>query len=235
MTARSDATTIGFMLNARLADPVGVIFDLDGTLIDTLDDIADSLNLVLEESGRVRLSRAHVRSIIGEGLTSLICRASGVDDPDELARLVARYRTIYSERMFLNTRPYPGIASLLDALSERRIPMCILSNKSHEFTVPMCAQLLSRWSFVRVVGATDEATRKPDPTNALEMAEVMGLDPWEVWFVGDSNVDVQTGQNAGMRTIAVTWGLRDRQELIEAKPNALVDEPMQILHNVLGG
>jgi len=227
--------TIQFMSHAHAADPTGLIFDLDGTLIDTLDDIADSLNLVLEESGSARLSRMHVRSIIGEGLTNLIRRASGVDRQEELARLVSRYRTIYRERMFLHTRPYPGIADVLDALAERRIPMCVLSNKSHEFTVPMCEKLLSKWSFVRVIGATDEASRKPDPRNAIEMARAMELDPHQVWFVGDSNVDVQTGRNAGMRTVAVTWGLRDRQELREAKPYALVDDPMQIVHIVLGG
>lgn len=232
---RYSDTTIQRMSETHVALPIGLIFDLDGTLVDTLDDIADSLNLVLEESGRARLSRMHVRSIIGEGLTNLIRRASGVENPEELARLVARYRAVYRERMFVHTQPYPGIEDLLDALTERRIPMCVLSNKSHEFTVPMCGELLSRWSFVRVIGATDEATRKPDPRNALDLAQAMELEPHQVWFVGDSNVDVHTGRNAGMRTIAVTWGLRDREELVAANPDAILDDPKQIVSVVLGG
>lgn len=221
------------MTLARAKSGVGAIFDLDGTLIDTLDDIADSVNVVLEEFGRPRRSRSQVRSMVGEGLVSLMRRASEVAGPDELHELVARYREVYRERMFVHTSLYPGVASMLDALAERGVPLCVLSNKSHEFTVPLCSALLSQWSFVRVVGATEDAARKPDPAGALELSRAMALDPRQVWFVGDSDVDVETGRNAGMRTVAVTWGLRDRAELEVASPDVLADRPQQVADAVL--
>jgi len=205
-----------------------VIFDLDGTLADTLDDITDTMNAVFAGAGLAPVTQAGMRALIGEGLSVLIGRASGIDDPARVEELVGRYRPEYGKRMLNRTRLYPGIAAMLDVLAERETKMCVLSNKPHAFTAPMCEALLSGWPFVRWMGHCDGGPRKPDPGGAMALAQVMGIDPAEMYFVGDSAIDVETGRNTGMRTIAVSWGFRERGELQAAGADHLVDSPDQI-------
>ena len=213
---------------------IGIIFDLDGTLIDTLDDITDSLNVAFAARGLPALERLRVRELIGEGLRNLIQRASGNDQPAALDELVLRYRAAYTERMYARTRPYPKIEALLDALCAAGVPMAILSNKSHEFTVPLVQRLLPRWPFAGVRGSDASAARKPDPGSALTLAGAMDRSPDAVWFVGDSDVDIETAHNAGMTSVAVTWGYRDLDTLVPSRPNHIIDRPQQLLE-LLGG
>ena len=128
------------------------------------------------------------------------------------------------------TRLYPGVAALLDELTRRRIPLAVLSNKPHDFTAPICESLLRAWPFVSCRGAGEEKFKKPDPAVALELADRMGRSPSDVLFVGDSSVDVMTARNAGMTSVAVTWGYRDREELAAAGPAFWVDEPADVLN-----
>jgi len=206
----------------------GVIFDLDGTLADTLDDITDAMNEVFVEFGLPAVATTQMRAIIGEGLSVLMTRASHIDDPDLISKLVQRYRPAYDARMLRRTHLYPGVAAMLDALADRGVKMCVLSNKPHEFTTRICDVLLSPWPFVRCAGHREGGARKPEPAVALEMAREMRSVPPGMYFIGDSAIDVQTGRNAGMRTIAVTWGYRDRDELLAADPTHLVDSPEQL-------
>ena len=209
-------------------EPPGVIFDLDGTLMDTLDDLTNAVNVLLEEIGRPTVSREHVGGMIGEGLSIFLKRASGIDDSDTITRLVERYRPLYFARLLDHTKLYPGIAMLLDALTAANMPMGVLSNKPHIYTVPLCDALLNRWSFVRIQGTIDGVPTKPDPTAALVLANEMNRPPANVYFVGDSNVDVETARRAGMIPVAVTWGYGDHEELIAADPALLVDTPDQL-------
>jgi phosphoglycolate phosphatase len=208
----------------------GVIFDLDGTLADTLDDITDSINVAFERVGVEPVTRERIRGAIGEGLRNLLRRTAQIDEPDQLETLIESYRVVYRERMLVRTRLYPGISNMLDGLVRLGVPMSVLSNKPDEFTVPICQTLLSRWSFVRFRGSQKEAERKPDPTLARRLAEEMRRAPANVFFVGDSSVDVLTGRAAGMTPVAVTWGYRARTAVELSAPTHWVDQPEQLIN-----
>lgn len=201
----------------------GVIFDLDGTLADTLEDIRLCVNQTIATLDRPSLTSSDIRPMIGNGVREMLRRASQIEDPEALNQIVATYRSFYADGMLKNTRLYPGVPSLLDRLESARTSMCILSNKSHEFTKPICDELLRGWSIFAVQGSTDEALRKPNPTHAVALAERMQLAPASIAFVGDSPTDIATARNAGMIAIAVTWGYRNRQLLVDSKPDHLIE------------
>jgi len=206
----------------------GVIFDFDGTLADTLADITDSINITFAQAGLAQVSLVRIRALIGEGLTNLLRRASGLEDSTQLADLVEGYRRVYRNRMLCRSRLYPGVDAMLDALVERNTPIAVLSNKPDEFTVPICAALLSAWPIAAVRGSVDEPLKKPNPAVALDLAARMDRAPADVFFVGDSSVDIETGRNAGMTSIAVTWGYRDRPELEAAGAAHIVESPSEL-------
>jgi len=206
----------------------GVIFDLDGTLLDTLDDIGVAVNALMARLGHPAVTRQRLRSIIGDGMANLLRRASGIDDPDRVRQLVAELRPIYGARMLEHTRPYDGVEAMLDRLTDASVPTSILSNKAHEYTVPICQQLLGRWHFRRCQGQTDDRPRKPDPTVALELAEALGCDPPSVLFIGDSVIDVRTARHAGMIAVAVTWGYGAEAELRNAAPDHIIHRPADL-------
>jgi len=207
----------------------GVIFDLDGTLLDTLEDITDAVNAAFAPLGYEATSVSQLRKLIGEGLMNLLRLASGESDTEKISHLVELYRPEYLERMLHKTRLYAGMAQVLDMIVESAMPMCVLSNKPHAFTKPICEAMLSRWPFVHFQGSVDDRPRKPDPGMALELAKKMQLDPANVYFVGDSDVDVLTGHNAGMKSVGVTWGYRDRGVLEATTPSFMLDAPNQLL------
>lgn len=207
----------------------GIIFDLDGTLLHTLNDLTDAVNVGLKAFDLPPAPADRVRDWIGEGLPTLCRRAAGDTAAvpiDLMAEIVTRH---YREHRLDRTAPYPGIPDLLDALTHRGIPMAVLSNKPHEHTLPMCKALLGRWSFAAIAGYQKEDHRKPDPRITLEIIGTMGLDPPHVALVGDSGTDVQTARNAGVIPIAATWGYRSRQHLIDAGAEFLIDEPLELL------
>jgi phosphoglycolate phosphatase len=210
------------------AGRTGVIFDLDGTLVDTLDDLRDCLNECLAGARMGPLSREQLRAMIGDGIGNLIRRASGVDDPARLTELRTNFEAGYRIRLLDQTRLYPGIDRMLNEVAQAQLPMCVLSNKSHEFTLAICAALLSRWPFARFQGLTDALQRKPDPTVAVELARTMGCHPGHVFLVGDAPTDMQTAARAGMKSIAVAWGYRDREELGKANPSHLAEHPEDV-------
>lgn len=212
--------------------PPAVIFDLDGTLVDTLDDLTFAVNVVLADFGLPAVERMRMRGIVGDGLMSLLQRASGLEDPGALAAMIQRYKPVYAACMLRTTRPYEGVPALLDALTAMDASMCVLSNKPHEFTNPICGTLLSRWRFVRCLGQREGTPRKPHPGAALALASEMQREPADVLFAGDSTVDVQTARGAGMFSVAVTWGFRERDELMSARPDRMIDRPMELIQLV---
>ncbi len=207
----------------------GVVFDLDGTLADTLPAIADAINSGLAAIGLPEAPHADVRTWIGEGLPTLCRRAlRGAENVpfDRMFEVVSKH---YREHQLDKTVPFPGIPELMDALARRGVPMGVLSNKPHEHTLTMTQALFGRWPLVAVEGYQEESYRKPDPRTLVQICQTMGLPPREVMLVGDSNTDIFTARNAGVIAVAATWGYRDREELIAAGPNYLIDWPEQVL------
>jgi phosphoglycolate phosphatase len=207
----------------------GIIFDLDGTLVDTLPDIAAALNAGRRAMGLSDCPLSEVRKWIGEGMP-ILCQRALADmphlSPEQMLPIVSGY---YAEHRVDRSAPYPGIPELLDALVARRIPAAMLSNKPHEHTAPMAQTMFARWPWVAVEGYRQEDRRKPDPRTALDIAARMSLSPAEVAFVGDSDTDMRTAVNAGMVPIGATWGYRDRDVITAAGARYLVDTPTQVI------
>lgn len=204
-----------------------MIFDLDGTLIDSLDDIADAMDHVLDGLGLPRRTRDEYERFIGEGARLLVRRSVGgrADLEDEA---FAAFRARYSSRLLVSTRPYPGVEELLASLAARGAPTAVLSNKPHDATVKIVRALFPDHPFVLVLGHREDTPRKPDPTSAFEIARAMGLAPRDVLFVGDTAVDVATARAAGMVPIGVLWGMRSREELEAAGATHLIAEPGEL-------
>ena len=192
----------------------GVIFDLDGTLVDSLGDIADAMNATLAARGHPGHAEDAYRRMIGDGVLQLAQRVlPAVAATEDVAREVVReYRARYAAAMTARTAPYDGIVAVLDALDAARVPMAVLSNKSHEATVPLCDAIFPR-RFVRVYGERAGIPRKPDPAAALAIAAELRVAPGDVAFVGDSHIDVETALRAGMHAIGAAWGFRGADEL----------------------
>ncbi len=215
----------------------GVIFDLDGTLADTLADLADAVNAALQGGGYPARTAMQIRAWIGEGLP-ILCRRAMCDgdaavaeqlDADAVAQVVAAVTAHYRQHRLDKTRPYPGIPGLLDALTGQRIQLAVLTNKPHEHTEPLVGALFGRYPWVAIEGSRPDGLRKPDPRTVWPILSQMRLRPPEVVMVGDSSIDVLTGRQAGLMTVGVTWGFRDRQNLTDAGVQYLIDRPEQLL------
>lgn len=206
----------------------GVIFDLDGTLADSLRDIAAALNHVLGELALPRFADAEIERMVGDGARMLIRRALGPRAELE-ERALAAFQARYFEALAVHTRAYDGIDSLLDALEARGVPTGVLSNKPHAATVELVRGLFPRHPFTLVLGTRDERTKKPDPSGALEIASAMGRSAGEIFFVGDTPVDVETAARAGMISVGALWGMRSREELEAAGAQHLIAAPDELL------
>ncbi|GAB4257984.1 MAG: HAD family hydrolase [Deferrisomatales bacterium] len=208
-----------------------ILFDLDGTLLDTLDDLADSMNRVLGRLGCPVHERDAYRYFIGDGMEALVRRALPPDRRDEAtaararAAMVREYGAHYADK----TAPYPGVPELLDALAARGLPAAIFSNKPHRATVEVVAELLPRWRFAAVRGAVPDVPKKPDPAGALAVARELGVAPPEVAYVGDTGIDMRTARGAGMRALGALWGFRTAEELREAGAEHLLAHPLELL------
>ena len=205
-----------------------IIFDLDGTLADTLRDIAQAVNVALASLSLPTHSTAKYRQWVGSGWKNTMRQAAEVSE-DDLEQLCEAAFQYYKGHLTDNTRLYDGVAEVLGELSRRRVGMAVLSNKPHDLTVATVTDLGCAERFAAVQGAVDEQMRKPDPATALRLAAVLGSAPREVYLVGDSSVDVATARNGGMVPVAVTWGFRDRSELVEAGAERIVDRAAELL------
>jgi phosphoglycolate phosphatase len=203
-----------------------VIFDLDGTLVDSLDDITDALTGAMADIGLPAPGRDAVRRWIGGGARNLIEQAAPADRVDDV---LARFRTRYHAAPVSHTHLFPGVDALLDRLAVAGGPaLAVLSNKPHDLTVRICDALLARWPFRSIVGHRAGSPLKPHPASALAISDELGLPPAACALVGDADTDIATARAAGMRAIAVTWGFRPRHELAAAGPAVMVDDPAEI-------
>ncbi len=208
-----------------------VIFDLDGTLLNTLADISDSVNQMLSEHGFSTHTTDDYRRFIGNGIQMLVTRALPVAGRSEelIHACVHRAREIYWENWNRKTRPYNGVMDLLNILETKNVPKAILSNKPHDFTVRYVDAYFPDITFLAVMGQNDRFPVKPDPASALDIAQQMGIVPSSFLFVGDSAIDVKTALSAGMYAVGVAWGFKGHEELAKAGCNTLVDHPSEIL------
>lgn len=208
-----------------------LIFDLDGTLIDSLDDIAESINRMLAARGYPRCETEVFRQMVGDGMEKLVERAlpGHARTPEMIRTCTEEYRSLYDTLWNHQTQPYPGIDSLLDELSARGIRLGVISNKAHRFTVPMCDHFFGAGRFNAVLGARDAVPRKPAPDAGLEMAKQLGLTPADCAYVGDSGIDMAFARACGMTAIGVRWGFRDEAELLSCGAYHLVSQPGEIL------
>jgi len=208
-----------------------VLFDLDGTLLDTLDDLADSMNAALENMGFPSHPVASYRYFVGDGIDMLVRRvlSPSAYTPTVHAQLREAMESEYSQRWRAKSRPYQGISALLNALQERTIPMVVLSNKPEPFTVKAVEHLLSDWHFAVVRGARPNVPTKPDPTSALQIAAEMNILPEDFLYLGDTNTDMRTARAAGMYALGATWGFRPGAELLESGAQRLLKTPGQLL------
>ena len=209
-----------------------VLFDLDGTLLDTLEDLADATNAALAVMGLPPHPLQAYKHFVGDGMENLVRRAMRQERPDaaSLARGIELTRREYAGRWAEKTRPYPGIPELLDGLSRRGIPMAVLSNKPDEFTRLCVTRFLAGWHFQAVQGAVPDLPRKPDPGGARAIAAEIGVAPGNVLYLGDTNTDMQTAVAAGMFPVGALWGFRTADELLAAGAAVLANSPTDVLN-----
>ena len=210
--------------------PRAAIFDLDGTLLDTLKDLADSANEALSLAGLPVHPVEAYRVFVGEGMHVLIQRILPAvrRDDETVAQVLALYRAAYGRRWNLS-RPYAGIPETLHELSLKPVHLAVLSNKPQKFTELCIGQLLPGHPFHLVFGQRDHVPRKPDPAGALEIAHSFQTPPGECLFIGDTKTDMLTATSAGMRAIGVSWGFRPVEELMEYGAERVIHHPAELL------
>ena len=191
----------------------GVIFDLDGTLADSLGDIAAAMNRTLVAHGFPEHPVTAYRTFVGEGVRNLVERALPPGTEGVRDAFLAAYQADYADHLLDATRLFPGIPEVLDALQSAGMPVGVLSNKPDLPTRQMVDALCSRWAFRAVFGERPGVPRKPDPMSALALADALGAPPESVAFVGDTGVDMLTARAASMRPVGVLWGFRPKEVL----------------------
>lgn len=206
-----------------------VIFDLDGTILYTLEDLTDSLNIVLKSRGYPLRTMEEVRGFVGEGYRRLVERGLPPGkSTEEIDSCTGLFGKVYYENIANKTRPYDGILSLLQELKSLGIRIGVVSNKTDEATKESCRHYFGDYIDI-AIGDSPLRKRKPAPDNVYEALEQLGSQKPASIFVGDSNVDVQTAKNAGLTCVGVTWGYRSREILLSEGADYIIDEPAELL------
>lgn len=206
-----------------------VIFDLDGTLLDTLKDIATSSNYVLEHYGKSPLPVEDFKLLIGQGAAQLFIDLLPDLSTQKHKEAKELFEKHYATQFDKNTKIYENINKMLTFFQVKGIKMAILSNKPNTFTKKCVFKYLRNWKFDVVYGIRDGIPRKPDPAGAIEILKELEIEPKEALFVGDMKIDMITGNSANMTTVGVLWGFREREELIEHGAKYIVNDPIEII------
>jgi len=207
-----------------------VIFDLDGTLLYTLGDIALVVNTVLTELDMPNHPEKSYMKFVGYGLKETLKRACPEECSEEiLEKGYLRVMEQYRNNPVISTKPYEGITQLLDSLVAKGIKIAILSNKEDKLVKYIAGRLLSSWPFITIQGILPDVPKKPDPFVVHQILKDMDIDHSEAIFIGDSGVDMKTAVNSGLMGVGVTWGYRDIVELTEAGAEILIDKPEELL------
>ncbi|MBQ9699858.1 MAG: HAD-IIIA family hydrolase [Lachnospiraceae bacterium] len=202
-----------------------VICDLDGTLLNTLEDLMDSVNYALTNKGMDNISLEQTRRYVGNGVAKLVERAAGGNVTNEdMESLLIDFRYYYGMHSKDKTKPYDGVVELLSSLKEKGMKLAIVSNKIHNAVEVLADEYFSGLIDV-AIGEMGNVPRKPAPDMIYKAIEELGVEKDEAVFIGDSEVDVATGLNAGIDMVTVLWGFRDKAQLIEAGATVFIDNP----------
>lgn len=211
------------------------IFDLDGTVLDTINSITHFVNLALQKWGIKEITVEQGKTFAGNGARKLIeraCANGGVTDDDTVTAVLRYYNEIYDKSPLLHTKPFDGILQMLDAMEDKGIRLALLSNKP-DSTVKSIASAFFKGKFCYVAGGRDGVPLKPDPESARELMTELSLNPCDIMFVGDTAVDIETGKNMHAHTtVGVLWGFRKREELEGAGADVIVATPAEILEYI---
>lgn len=207
-----------------------LIFDLDGTLIDSLNDIAVSMNTVLNSLALKSYKISDYKNFVGGGVDYLVKNVLQDEYSKTFSSEVTKeFKKVYEQALHSSTKPYEGIVSLLDELVKQDCNIAVLSNKPHEFTKAYVNKLFSKYNLKQVHGQKSTIPKKPDPTAAINIAKSFQVPCCEVYFIGDTKTDMSTAKNANMIAIGVLWGFRPKEELLKYGADYLVSHPMEIL------
>lgn len=209
-----------------------VLFDLDGTLLDTLEDLGNAANRVLTRNGFPIHTLDTYRYLVGDGVAMLMNRAIPEDkrNDDTIRVCVHAFQEEYGRTWNMKTKPYDGVAEMLDALVVHGLKIAILSNKPDEFTKRCVTEFLPDWTFDMILGQRDSFPRKPDPAGAKEIAKCMNVPPSHFIYLGDTAVDMKTAVAAGMFPVGALWGFRTGGELLENGAKVLIKRPKELLN-----
>ena len=208
------------------------IFDLDGTLTDTLDSLVFSVGETLKEMGLSEITREECQAFVGNGARRLLedsLEAAGDKGHTRIEEAVAVYKRIFDINCTYNVVPYEGIVEVLKTMKANNVKTAVLSNKPHRQTVKVVEEVLGNDLIDWAQGQQDEVARKPDPEAVYTILDRLGVKKEEALYIGDSEVDIKTGHNAGLVTIGVTWGFRTREQLLEAGAKNLVNKAEELL------
>ena len=212
-----------------------VIFDLDGTLVDSLADLSDSVNLMLESYGFPTHEMEQYRYFVGNGSKKLMERTLPRDkaaSAEFVEEALVKYKAIYKEHLLRKTRPYQGVQELLDELKKRRIPLAVCTNKHNDAALTIVKILFAPGTFEEVLGDRPGFPKKPNPATPLEIASHLGVKPDEVAYLGDTSVDMETAVHAGFLPVGVLWGFRPEEELVKSGAKVLLKAPLELLEKV---
>ena len=208
------------------------VFDLDGTLLNTISDLADSGNELLATYGMEPHSEQAFRYLVGNGSRKLMERILPGKSPEEIDEALARYKAIYEKRLTAKTKPYAGIAEMLSALKARGVRMAVCTNKHVSAAEVLVRKFFSADLFDAFEGDRPGVPQKPDPAHVRIILEKLGVKPEETVYLGDSGVDMQTAVNAGALPVGVLWGFREKDELMENGAKILLSHPLELLEKV---
>lgn len=210
------------------------VFDLDGTLINSLEDLADSMNFALSRAALPEHPTDSYKMFVGSGLHNLICRAvSPLPCRHELEdRLRKSFNEYYNDHCFEKTKPYPECMELLEKLEEKGIKTAVLSNKPDEFVCQISSLLFPKHKFSDIRGNRPDNPIKPNPASLLDILNSLGVDKGECLYIGDSDIDIQTAKNAGIKSVGACWGFRGEEELKKAGADILIYSPLELIKNI---
>lgn len=210
--------------------PKALIFDLDGTLINSLEDIANSANKAIKELGFDTHSFDDFKKFVGEGAWNLLKNALPEDTSNQIVdEAFAKYQKYYEKEKFDNTFVYDGIFELLQFCKSQGIKMAVFSNKPHVFTIACVEKFFANDLFLITIGQSEQTPKKPNPQGAFDITDFLAIEPDKTWFIGDTKTDILTAKAANMKSVGCTWGFRDKKELEQFKADFIISHPRELV------
>lgn len=208
-----------------------IIFDLDGTLVNSIYDLANAMNYVLTTNNLPTHNTETYKLFVGNGIRKLVERAlpEHLQTREKIDIFHQQMLQYYNEHCIDKTQPYDGILELLAFLKKEHFHICILSNKTDELTKKIAKKLFAENTFDIVQGAVPAVPRKPNPTAAINIAQKLNINCQQILYVGDTNIDIETAKKAGMYAVGCTWGFRTKEELIKAYAELIIDHPSDLI------